>query len=1184
MAFSSCQKDEFTAEQALDLENQRKQAQRSRDSLQMEQEVENAKDLLSYAHMLDSLTKANAGGLVYYSVAVVPGGSSAFSGGGRYTEVGVNGVKVSIEQYGMVQEAETKNGLATFVNPLRSGEATVTVDAGEAGYTSLSYVTNLTPDGGVPNDGTVYVGNVVAVFENDATNPENVDKMSMISGKAFAELDLTNASEESAPEGTAFVAVIDVNNPAFWSEYVAEANEEGTIHGEFGSSTKSGFIQRVAYEEASQRATVDANGDYSMMVSATASGLPIKMLVSDFAADRFFFSFGEGDGDDTGPITARYLYSPNLNTTALVSDFVAGLFDGTSASYTLNDEDAVVDVQLTETGSLLVEKDPTDGKWCLVIDPNGATFNARCRVDIATPTTTEQAAFSRGRYVADSNPGTDPLSGVATNPSNLVNVATDAQVLPPTLTFSTPTGGTQAVGYLELTGHISTAASVSTVTSTEQDAFTSGDVESGALRAVRRIIITNPGAGYSSATMTLAPQKTLVTGRGNIVAPTNSIKKCRVFDSGAGFIPTDNDGTFNAAMTFSTGKWIAQANTSTTPGVAWTGLSAIHPHLNVLPAAISGSFSSAEIDYEYDFEVAGASSDVLGLVQSIAVAGDANDNGWTSALLNTFNNSGNPFRYFLTAANFPATDSSVPSDAIFTVTGGALVFNPAYGGGCAASTTTLTATAGTLGTFFGGVATANFGDAYVFTPSLRITSGAAKATASCNVSGQIVSIELSNNSGYASATGVALEVATPTNSLRAEFSTGGASIDNWSFLDGTGAVISDAYGVFVDRKASNPTVSSTMATGAGNLNARTNTYWVNFDDPISGGGGAYGVPVFDDATPSTGTALGSNSLNRVFGIEILESGSGYDAADAPIEFTIDVTGQKALNVMPYLEGLDLTFTITNPGLGYSIRPLIYVFGGGVNWDMVNFEPNPTINVAACKDFDVVVNNSGSLESVTFVDANNNANLALFDPTIEALQCIVSVDEAEKAFNDYWNDALNMSYAGCAGGATQNIAGLGAFGSAFSNGDQVVGFGWEANGDGALDESAFQFWNSGNLLNNAVRRASGLTGAYISQEAAPNIFLDGFGSGATAEFILDINGGEILDQVITNGGSGYVLIETNHSSFLQPDPFGSVFGLFIADGEPFQVLGGPTSWEAYSGLQYVRDVHYGTGRQLDDQGW
>lgn len=1160
MAFSSCQKDEFTAEQALDLENQRKQAQRSRDSLQMEQEVENAKDLLSYAHMLDSLTKANAGGLVYYSVAVVPGGSSAFSGGGRYTEVGVNGVKVSIEQYGMVQEAETKNGLATFVNPLRSGEATVTVDADEAGYTSLSYVTNLTPDGGVPNDGTVYVGNVVAVFENDAANPDNVDKMAMISGKAFAELDLTNAAEESAPEGTAFVAVIDVNNPAFWSEYVAEANEEGTIHGEFGSGTKSGFIQRVAYEEASQRATVDANGDYSMMVSATASGLPIKMLVSDFAADRFFFSFGEGDGDDFGPTTARYLYSPNLNTGDQVSDFIAGLFDGTSASFTLNDEDAVVDVQLTETGSLLVERDPADGMWCLVIDANGATFNDRCRVDLTNPTAAEQPGFNRGKYVADSNPGQNVTTGVATNPSNLTNTVTDAQVFPPVLAFSAPTGGTQATGYLELGGHLGGA--------------------DGALRNVRRIIITNPGAGYTSAAMTLTPQQTVVMGRGNIMAPTNRITKCRVFDSGANFIPTNNGGVNNAAMTFSTGKWIAQGNT--TGATTWTLTSSINPHLAVLPTGISGVFTSANITYEYDFLTGTASSDPIGLVQSIAVGATGTDNGWTTALLNSFNNSGNPFRYFITAANFPASDGA---DAIFTVTGGALVFNPAYGGGCAASTTSLNddpvTLAGTMNTFFqGGPAIPGFsrGASYVFTPSLRVTAGGAKATASCNVSGQVVSIQLADNTGYASAVGVSLEVATPTNSLRAEFSTGGAAIDNWSLLDGTGAVVSDANGVFVDYKNANPTVSSAMTTGATNLNASTNTYWVNFDDPIGVGAGAYGVPVFDATTPSAVITTSALSPARVYGVEILESGAGYEpGVDSPIEFTIDVTGQTALKVTPYLEGLDLTFTITNPGLGYSIRPLIYVFGGGVNWDMVNFEPNPTISTAACKDFDVVVNNSGSLESVTFVDANNNANLGLFDPTIEPLTCIVSVDEAEVAFAQRWADAINITYTGCAT-PTGTLAGsFGVAGAAFSNGDQVTYIGPE---DGS---SVAAFW--GGLTGQAiVRKATGLTGGYISQEAAPNIIIDGFGSGATAEFVLDVNGGEILDMVITNGGSGYVLIETNHSSFLQPDPFGSVFGLFIADGEPFQVLGGPTSWEAYSGLQYVRDVHYGTGRQLDDQGW
>jgi hypothetical protein len=380
--FSSCEKDTFDAEKALELEEQRLRLQAELDAAAADQELERMKDLQLFAHTLDSLNAANAGGLVWYSVSVVPGGSSAFSGG-RYEEVGVNGVTVTAEQYGMVQTATTQNGIAAFPQPFRSGEVTVTVDAGAQGYTSVHYTSNLTPDGGVPNNGTVFVSNIMPVFENDVVH--GVDKMAMISGNAYAELDLTNNFEEEAPEGTSFNAYIDVNNPAFWSEYIAEANEEGTNIG--GNMTKSGYIQRVAYEGAAVAGdgrNVSADGDYSMMVAATASGLPIKMRASDFAADRYYFQFFEDDGD-FGFVTKRFLYGPDVTP----SDFFAGTLPTYflhDAAFTLVDTEASVSVSLVSDGSIDYI-DVTDG---------GSYINANTIESSLVPTVTIAAPPAGG--------------------------------------------------------------------------------------------------------------------------------------------------------------------------------------------------------------------------------------------------------------------------------------------------------------------------------------------------------------------------------------------------------------------------------------------------------------------------------------------------------------------------------------------------------------------------------------------------------------------------------------------------------------------------------------------------------------------------------------------------------------------------------------------------------------------
>jgi len=87
----------------------------------------------------------------------------------------------------------------------------------------------------------------------------------------------------------------------------------GTSYGTNGK-TMSGYIQRFGYELSSlPTATLGSvadndgvlRGGYSMLVPSTSSGLPIRLKFSEFAADRTFYREGK-------LVTTRHTYGPNV--------------------------------------------------------------------------------------------------------------------------------------------------------------------------------------------------------------------------------------------------------------------------------------------------------------------------------------------------------------------------------------------------------------------------------------------------------------------------------------------------------------------------------------------------------------------------------------------------------------------------------------------------------------------------------------------------------------------------------------------------------------------------------------------------------------------------------------------------------------------------------------------------------
>jgi len=90
-----------------------------------------------------------------------------------------------------------------------------------------------------------------------------------LSGRLFADLDLTTAGLETAPSSIKVSTLIESD------QLVNYVNHSG-----------DGEILSVAYENAVNSTVSDVNSDYSIIVPATASGLKIVIRPDDFVYDQ----------------------------------------------------------------------------------------------------------------------------------------------------------------------------------------------------------------------------------------------------------------------------------------------------------------------------------------------------------------------------------------------------------------------------------------------------------------------------------------------------------------------------------------------------------------------------------------------------------------------------------------------------------------------------------------------------------------------------------------------------------------------------------------------------------------------------------------------------------------------------------------------------------------------------------
>jgi hypothetical protein len=315
MLIYSCDKDEFSEEDAYKYEQDLK-AMEAELAMEMEEaRLEWLQDSLAYVRMKDSLERI--GGIINYAVNVVSGGDAGFTKAGSKEAEWLHGT-VTINQHGhRVTEEIGLDGIAVFED-LRIGLVTVNIQC--PGYTTVDYEAVLNPDWTMED---VYdsdaVGAINKCCEDGYSNynqqaiplddeyygikrnattmvpvfPMEGQSMSTIKGQVTWETNLTNCAPETA-QGVRIIGMIDTESDDFKAKYMRptdgmlayDTSCMDCLYGQIVNIIYGGVVARGT-EEDSWASVTDNDGLYTLRVPSTATGLPIKLTVSEVAADQY---------------------------------------------------------------------------------------------------------------------------------------------------------------------------------------------------------------------------------------------------------------------------------------------------------------------------------------------------------------------------------------------------------------------------------------------------------------------------------------------------------------------------------------------------------------------------------------------------------------------------------------------------------------------------------------------------------------------------------------------------------------------------------------------------------------------------------------------------------------------------------------------------------------------------------
>lgn len=302
--FTSCDKEKFTEDDAY---NKEKEVSELQDSLK-----------IKYLLLQDSLRKL--GGIMEYTVKIYSAGGT---GALKATAADdVKGLIVSVAQNGMIKRDTLKSdGLATFED-MRVG--TVAVSVKGANFTEVSYVADITPrkDGstlplidydGSYYDVTRYAATMVPVF------PLTGNTLATVKGRVTYEKDLTNDDPEILV-GAQVIATIDVKDSEFRKRFLRM--DLGGNNGVNGNNNVvyAGTIVEMAYGDIVSTGLTDANGNYEIKVPSTADGLAYTLQVGDFVDNQTLFmntKFNRPLAVEFAKQTIRTVYSFDHNASLI---------------------------------------------------------------------------------------------------------------------------------------------------------------------------------------------------------------------------------------------------------------------------------------------------------------------------------------------------------------------------------------------------------------------------------------------------------------------------------------------------------------------------------------------------------------------------------------------------------------------------------------------------------------------------------------------------------------------------------------------------------------------------------------------------------------------------------------------------------------------------------------------------
>jgi hypothetical protein len=515
---------------------------------------------------------------------------------------------------------------------------------------------------------------------------------------------------------------------------------------------------------------------------------------------------------------------------------------------------------------------------------------------------------------------------------------------------------------------------------------------------------------------------------------------------------------------------------------------------------------------------------------------------------------------------------------------------------------------------------------YVFVPTADVTNDdpinqKAQLRATVNKYGQVVGIEITDQGNYISLTntgnpypqpaplnyGISCFVANKPD-FSAEFFTGGSSLDYYE-IDGTG--IGNFCAKNTDLFTENPTPAGLTGGLNGNiLTPARNSYVAIFEPGDNPTDFAIGVPFFGEDPPS-GNNISQENSNRVTGIEYVYRGVNYKSG---VKYKFEIVEihqylKQNASLTAKLKPSSLRFTIVDGGLGYAVRPEIYVYGARRSAESLD-DFNATLRQTFYNYSSP--NSQGTFPTGTFdvqipVNVSGTPGPLITKPNFDAepLVCVVTAKRLENDYNVRLQNrhVVLTGYGGVSGATlgidTQTLLDFAA--SLNFNNYILVG-----NGQGGVGGISTTF-GIPNLFRAVRHGGDGLFSGVVGMRDNELLLNSGFpnfqgflsyeasnvsGTGTLRSFRMSaINalglgdiGAEIYARIdpydsrivrgieIVNPGSGLFVIQGNHPSM---DP----------DGEPFRFVGGPAGgnfglFETYSGMNYVRDIHYGTGIELE----